>query len=99
MDAAQFQQFLNATLRPRARRPADFESGEGTDWLTWKRNFQILATMNSWEGGANANEQQARRTRAKREARASIKGKADQMVRPLKRQSFSYLSPWHALHL
>ena len=80
MNAEQFAEFLTATQRPRARRPEVFESGDGTEWLTWRRNFLILIELNGWTGGEGNDQQQRRRTRAKREARASIKGQADLMV-------------------
>ena len=80
MDEAQFGRFIAQLGRTRTRRPADFESGDGVEWITWRRNFETICAINHWEGGANADERQARRTRAKREARASIRGKADQTV-------------------
>ena len=77
MNAEQFAQFMN---KPRTRRPESFESGEGTEWLTWRRNFELLVPLNQWDGGGDHDERLRRRTRAKREARTSIKGRADQMV-------------------
>lgn len=85
MDAAQFQQFLDAVraqapaagaaaaARERTVKPELFSSGDGPTWLTWRRNYTHIVALNGWGDAAHLE-------RAKRVARVSITGKADQVV-------------------
>ena len=68
MDAQQFAQLMAAS-RPPGRKAEPFSSGDGVEWRTWRRNFEITATINAWD---------ARRQR--REIAASMTGTAQLYV-------------------
>ena len=72
MNEAQFRELLGA-IRPQGNRKLEaFSSGDGVEWLAWRNNFEITATINGWPP-----------QRARRELAASMTGVAKQYVRDI----------------
>ena len=63
LNAQQLQQILTA-VRP-ARKVEPFSTGTSSDWLVWRSNFQLTATINGWSN-----------QRQRREIAASMQGTA-----------------------
>lgn len=71
MDAAQFQRLLEAQKKP-TRRVKELSSVEPTDWIDWRHNFEIAATINGWN-----------ETRKRREIGSSMMGLVKRAVRDI----------------
>ena len=70
MDAAQLAQLL-ALVRPASKRVTPFTSGDGLEFVSWRRNFRLAVQINGW---ANDDD------RARREAAAAIEDPAARIV-------------------
>ena len=71
--AAFTQSMTDLRLQPRSRRPENFSSGDGAEWLIWRQNLEVILTLNEWNTPET-------RERAKNETLASISGEAKRQI-------------------
>jgi hypothetical protein len=84
MDTVQFEKFCRM-IKADKKKLSHFSSGDGLEWITWKKHFELVCDINGWKGEPNANAADLliADEKMRREAKASMSGLAARMVSDL----------------
>jgi hypothetical protein len=82
MDAAQFERFCRVAKNDK-KKLSTFSTGDGLDWITWRKHFDLVCAINEWTvdaAVATVAEQATADSKMRREAKSSMTGSAARMV-------------------